>query len=97
QPGQYRMDAAVMAPSGSQDSFWITVDGAPASAYLWDLPPTATSTYEVDSVNDRNGADPVVVTLAAGTHTVEVIHREAGARLDWMSLVYLPPPVDTDG
>jgi YVTN family beta-propeller protein len=100
QAGQYRIDAAVMGPSGSQDSFWITVDGAPASGYLWDLPATATSTYEVDAVNSRNdAADPVLVTLAAGTHTVEVIHRESFARLDWMRLVYLgaPPPVDTDG
>ena len=98
QEGQYRIDAAVFAPSGSADSFWITVDGLPASAYLWDL--AAGGAYQIDSVNDRNGADPVLVTLAAGAHTVEVIHRETGARLDWMRLVYVgppPPPPDSDG
>jgi YVTN family beta-propeller protein len=99
-PGQYRIDAGVLGPSGSADSFWITVDGAPASAYLWELPTTATSTYQTDSVNDRGGADPVLVTLAAGAHTVEVILRETQARLDWMRLVYVgppPPPPDSDG
>jgi YVTN family beta-propeller protein len=98
QEGQYRIDAAVLGPSGSEDSFWVTVDGAPASAYLWDLP--AGTAYQTDSVNDRNGADPVLVTLAAGSHTVEVIHRETGDRLDWMQLVYVgppPPPPDSDG
>jgi YVTN family beta-propeller protein len=97
QAGQYRIDASVLAPSSSQNSFYVTVDGQPASGFVWEMPVAAT--YQVDSVSDTATAtDPVVVSLAAGNHTVEVIHREAGTRLDWMRLVQVVnPTLDSDG
>jgi YVTN family beta-propeller protein len=95
--GPYRIDANVFAIDDGHNSFYLTVDGQPAGAYLWDIP--FGPAYQLDSVNNRGGADPVIVNLTAGAHTVELIHRETGARLDWMKLVYVgtPPPVDTDG
>jgi YVTN family beta-propeller protein len=98
QTGVYQIAAAVIGPSDLQNSFWVRVDGAPAGAYLWDLP--IDTTYQVDYVSNRGGSDPVLVSLSAGTHTIEVIHREVGARLDWVRLDLTggsPPPVDTDG
>ena len=94
-PGSYRIDAGVLAPSTSADSFFVTVDGLPASAYLWEPPVSAG--YVTDSVSNRGGADPVLVTLGAGPHTVEVILREVGTRLDWMKLVYVITDSDGDG
>ena len=89
----------MLAPSSSQNSFWVTRRRrCPRAATSGNCPSGAA--YQTDSVNDRDGADPVLVTLAAGAHTVEVIHRETGTRLDWMRLVYVgppPPPPDTDG
>src|SRR5206468_11052905 len=57
------------------------------------------ATYQNDFVSDTSTAtDPVIVTLAAGNHTVQVIHREAGTRLDWMRLVRVADPtLDSDG
>ncbi len=98
QSGQYRLEGAVYAPSTSQNSFWITVDDQPGSGFDWEAP--VNTTYQTDFVSDLGGADPVLVALSAGTHTVEVIHREAGTRLDWMRLVFSAPPppdLDTDG
>jgi len=97
-PGEYRIDAGVYAPSGSSDSFWVTVDGQPTGGLQWAT--LQNTTYATDSVNDQGSAsDPALVLLDAGPHTVEVIHREAGTRLDWMRLVFVsaPPPVDSDG
>src|SRR5262249_42473253 len=54
--------------------------------------------YQTDFVNDTSTAtDPVLVSLSAGNHTVQIIHREAGTRLDWMKLVFVSSLVDTDG
>ncbi len=92
QAGLYKVEAATRAPSTSADSFWVTVDGAPASGFLWNLPSGAG--YQTGFVTHQ--AAPIQVNLAAGAHTVEVIHREAGARLDWMRLVYDGPPPDLD-
>ena len=97
QPGYYHLEANVQAPSATQNSLWITVDGAPASGFDWEIPVNAA--YQMDLVSDAlTSTDPVVVPLTAGTHTVQVIHREAGTRLDWMRLVYQGPIVtDSDG
>jgi hypothetical protein len=37
-------------------------------------------------VSDRNGADPVEVSLATGMHTVTIYLREDGAQIDRIEL-----------
>jgi mannan endo-1,4-beta-mannosidase len=81
--GTYRLQARVFAASGSDDSFFVTVDGAPLTGFLWELP---SGTYQNDYVSARGGPDPVVVRLSAGQHTVHVYLREDGARLDQIGL-----------
>ena len=80
--GDFVIDAGVDGVDGGSDSFFVTVDGAPAAGFLWDIP----AGWTVDQVKDRNGADPVVVSLDAGDHTVQVHLREDGSRLDWVQL-----------
>jgi hypothetical protein len=80
--GDFVLDAGVNGVDAGSDSFFVTVDGAPAAGYLWDIP----AGWTADQVKDRNGADPVVVTLGAGEHTVRVHLREDGAQLDWIQL-----------
>ena len=53
------------APNGSDDSFFVQVDGGPSDGYLWDV--RNSSSYGNDYVNDRYGADPVTLTLAPGS------------------------------
>jgi hypothetical protein len=76
--GTYRIWARVMAPSSNDDSFFVSMDG---SAYkIWD---TARSTSWIwDLVNARNGADPLEFQLSAGTHTLTIMQREDGTKLD---------------
>ncbi len=99
QPGQYKLEGRVLAATSGQNSFWVLVDGLPSSGIDWEIP--VNSAWQTDFVSDAlTATDPVLVTLGAGPHTVEVIHREAGTKLDWMRLVYVgppPPPVDSDG
>ncbi len=83
--GTYRIDARVKGVDWESDSFFVRVDGGPVEGYLWDT--TRSSGYQVDSVSDRDGADPVTVSLSAGEHTVSFYLREADTRLDTVSLV----------
>lgn len=96
--GTYRIKGAVYAANGGDDSFWVKVNGSPAGGYLWDV--LQNTGYQQDYVNDRNGADPVEVSLPAGVNTVAVYLREDGTRLDRIELepVAAPVPVsDKDG
>ena len=67
-----------MAPNSDSDSFFVSMDGKSDS--LWDLAPSSSWTW--DKVNNRDGSDPVVYNLSAGTHTLIVKQRENGAKLD---------------
>ncbi len=87
--GTYRIDGKVYGADTLSDSFYVQVDGAPTSGYLWDV--LRNTSYAVDSVNNRNLADPVLVTLSSGQHTVTVFARESGTRLDTIQLVATTP------
>jgi hypothetical protein len=102
--GTYVIWGRVRAASGGDDSFWVSLDGGPFA--LWDIP---VSSWVWDQVNNRDVADPVLFSLAAGTHTLVVKQREDGARLDRLlitsDLAFVPqgfggdinqPPVATD-
>ncbi len=41
-------------------------------------------------VNDRNGANPIEVTLTAGDHTLVFANREDGTTPDRVRLIQLP-------
>ncbi len=83
EPGDYRINGLVNGPSGFSDSFFVTVNGGDSS--LWDLPYGAAG-YVNDYVSDRGGANPVIVTLGAGEHTIGFHLREDGTRLDRVTL-----------
>jgi len=87
--GTYRIDGKVYGADTLSDSFYVQVDGSPTSGYLWDV--LRNTSYAVDSVNNRNLADPVLVTLSSGQHTVTVFARESGTRLDTIQLVATTP------
>ncbi len=96
--GTYRIKGAVYAANGSDDSFWVKVNGSPVSGYLWDV--LQNTSYQQDYVNDRNGADPVEVSLKSGPNTVTVYLREDGTRLERIeleSVATTAPPSDIDG
>ncbi|MGB0385709.1 MAG: DUF7594 domain-containing protein [Ardenticatenaceae bacterium] len=92
--GTYRIKAAVYAATGADNSFYVQVHDSPSSGYLWDFPKN--STYEIDHVSDRNGADPVEVVLSAGEHSVKIFLRENGARLDTLELELITSTTTVD-
>ena len=103
QPGRYRIDANVYAVDGSDDSFYVRVNGLPEIGYRWHI--RRNTSYQIDSVADRNPTpvlDPVIVELTAGIYTVAVYLRETRARLDRIELVLVEatgdavaPPIDS--
>jgi hypothetical protein len=76
--GTYRVAGWIKAADGSSDSFSLSVDGS--SAGTWTLAsPSAAWIYDVD--------DGHAYALSAGTHTVTISYREAGAKIDRLTLV----------
>ncbi len=78
--GWYRIRGWVHADGGTNDSFFVAIDGEPAAGYLWDL--HGSTSYQVDYVRDRGGANPVERYLESGDHNLRIYLREDGARLD---------------
>lgn len=87
-PGTYRIATRVRGQSHGADSFWVRVDGAPATPYLW--VPRPLGSWVDDYVDDYNVQDPVEVTLSAGNHVVDVLLREDGTQLDSIALEPVP-------
>ncbi len=87
-PGIYRLLGNISAPSGLDNSFFVSIDSGPS--WLWDTPQS--TPFINDNVNDRNNQDPVLVNLAAGQYNVRVALREDGTKLRSMTLVYDSPP-----
>ncbi|MFK7805091.1 MAG: DUF5060 domain-containing protein [Anaerolineae bacterium] len=83
--GEYRLIGRAMAPSGSNDSFFVRIDNAPAAGHLWDV--KLSGSFVNDYLNDRGKSDPTTFYLAAGEHTISIHLRETGTKLDKLELV----------
>ena len=79
--GVYELHGGVWADNGTNDSFWVKVDGG--TARRWDV--AWHTDYATDVVGFR-GNDPFQVELGEGAHVVEVLLREDGTRLDWLGI-----------
>ncbi len=82
QEGDYVLLGRVIAPGGSDDSFWIQIDDGQDN--LWDV--QIGDSWHWDEVNNRGGANPVVFNLTAGTHILKVKVREDGTEIDKLLL-----------
>jgi len=86
--GDYVVWGRVKAPSGVEDSFFISMDGGPDK--LWDVLQTQwTNVWTWDQVSDRGSGsptspqyNPVIFSLTAGVHTLEVKQRDENTSLD---------------
>jgi hypothetical protein len=76
--GKYIIWGRILAPSGKDDSFFVSVDGGSDST--WDI--TRSTKWVWDKVSHRDGADPVVYNLSVGKHTLLIKQREDGSKLD---------------
>jgi hypothetical protein len=78
--GTFKIWGRVIAPSTSDDSFWLIVDGG--TPIMWnDIAPG--SIWHWASARDSGHSGQLVqLGLAAGDHTLQVAYREDGAKLD---------------
>jgi Fibronectin type III domain len=75
--GDYVIWGRTIAPDGGSDSFFTSIDGGEHVA--WHIP--IGSVWIWVSVNG-NEQDPLILNLAAGTHTLRISGREDGTKLD---------------
>ena len=88
--GVYKIIGRVIAPSGSDNSFWFRIQGAttnttnhPSGWVRWNGIEQGSDWHWDDVHSDDDPNDPTVeFTLAAGTYTLEIAYREDGALLD---------------
>jgi hypothetical protein len=78
--GDYRVWGRNIAPTTSDDSWWVQMDGK--TAIKWnDI--LASTTFQWSPVHDSDNAKTVVTfNLTAGPHTLVIGYREDGTKLD---------------
>jgi hypothetical protein len=87
QPGNYRMQARVLAPDAGSDSFYVGLDGGDDN-YTYDTIQTPTFTWDNVSLRGPSGTfeyaefDPMVWELSQGLHTFTFHGRERDTWLD---------------
>lgn len=95
--GGYAIEGGVYAANSKDDSFFVRVNGVPSYPFVWDV--ARNTTYGNDFVSARGQTSQVAVWLPIGTHTVSILLREDGTRLDRLRLVPIegvpPPPTTT--
>jgi len=84
-PGTYKLKAWVYGANDADDSFLISVDGLPATGYLWDI--QVNTSYAADELANRHGSDPQTFYLNAAQHNLSFYQREDGTRLDKFQLI----------
>ena len=92
--GDYHIEGGVWSTDGTDDSFFVVVDGLMVGSGRWDI--AHDLGYGADYVNTYQLNDPTTFTLTAGSHTVEIYLREDGARLDTIRFVEVEPPPDPE-
>jgi len=81
--GKFKLWGRVIAPSSSDDSFWVQLDGGPW--LKWNDIAQGTD-WHWDEIKDDAAVGPSTFDLSAGPHTLTIAYREDGARLDKLLL-----------
>nr|WP_321412125.1 glycosyl hydrolase family 28 protein [uncultured Carboxylicivirga sp.] len=68
-----------IAPNDTDDSFWVIMDGNPHK--FNNIEPSESWNWDVVKDSDT-GENPVVFNLSPGEHTLEIMRRENGTKLD---------------
>jgi chitodextrinase len=98
--GNYLVTAEVIAPSLSENTFYVNIDAEPTDPLMiWDIPVCATSTSQTVSWRGNGSGDPAsdqyspkVFTLSVGPHQLIILGQDANATLGTITIVPLPPP-----
>lgn len=90
QEGTYALETFVAGNDDSDDSFWVRFDTEEPFQYLFgditNQTPNPYPNFTQDFARDRQGNDPVEVSLSPGKHYVTFFMRESDTRLDKLEL-----------
>jgi hypothetical protein len=96
--GDYLVVAAVIAPSLSENTFYVNIDAEPTDPLMiWDIPVCSSLTKRTVSWRINNGDStldqypPKVFTLGVGPHQLIIRGRDANTAVGQISIVPLPP------
>jgi hypothetical protein len=98
EPGDYMIAAQVSAPTEASNSFYVSIDSDPVDPHcVWHVPVTGgferrVVSWQGNGTWDKPAHTPKYFTLSAGPHTLVIIGREAGVKLDRITLVKSPAP-----
>jgi hypothetical protein len=82
-PGTYKVWGRVMAPTNSDDSFWVSMDGGAFVKWNDIFNRAGGTTWKWDDVRNSDNSNAVVTfNLGTGSHQLVVAYREDGAKLD---------------
>jgi cysteine-rich repeat protein len=81
--GTYRVFGKFTAPTTSDDSFWVRMDGGPWVQWNDIFVRNGAAAWKWDEVHDTVGGNALVrYPLMPGSHTLTIAYREDGAKLD---------------
>lgn len=83
--GNYLILARVKSASPLRNTLSVTIDYG--REILWDTEASDQGLWVWDALSDRFGANPVVVNLQEGAHTLTVYSEEAGVKLDRIFII----------
>ena len=97
--GNYLVSAMVIAPSLSQNSFYVNIDAEPTDPLMiWDIPVSTGLTSQTVSWRGNGNGNPAsaeyipkVFALSAGTHRLIIRGHEANTTLGTISIAATPP------
>ena len=97
--GNYLVSAMVIAPSLGEDSLYVNIDAEPTDPLMiWDIPVSSTLTNATVSWRGTGNSDPAaaqyipkVFYLAAGTHQLIILGREANTTLGTITIAARAP------
>jgi arylsulfatase A-like enzyme len=82
QADDYVLWGRVIAASEEDDTFFVQIDDGFYNTWNIEIG----NSWHWDVVNNRGRIDPVIFSLKKGTHTVKIVLREDGVKLDKMLL-----------
>lgn len=82
QADDYVLWGRVIAASEKDDTFFVQIDGGFYNTWNVEIG----GSWHWDVVNNRGRVDPVIFSLKEGRHTVKIVLREDGVKLDKMLL-----------
>lgn len=85
QAGNYQFMGYIYGNNSGADSFFVQVDRYPTNGFIWEF--QSNLSYQGAVIIPRGSNYPFEIKLEAGSHQLEIMLREDGARLDKIQLI----------